>query len=78
MYKWSFTISSKYTQNKNYLRKLFDLLPADNEVRLYLETNLEIGLLLSSEEEPLEYPLCKTSNYPNIKVIRETFKYNNS
>jgi hypothetical protein len=30
MYKWSFTKSIKYVENAQYLKKLLELLPADN------------------------------------------------
>ena len=48
MYKWAFSQSAKYVDNADYLRKILELLPADNECRVYLDTDLEIGLILSS------------------------------
>lgn len=42
-----------------------------------MDHQLEIGLILSSEEIPFEYPLSKDSHHPNPEVIRECFKAQN-
>ena len=74
MFRWKFSESAKFTDKAEYLRRLLDLLPAGNQCRGYLLTQVELGLALSSERSPFLYPLSLTSYSPSARTIQEAFK----
>lgn len=53
MYKWAFSRDNKYLTNETYLIKLLELLPAENDCRIFLQAQLQLAVLLSSPNRPL-------------------------
>lgn len=75
MYKWKFSRNSRFVDNAPYLKKLMELLPTENTCRLFLEAKLNMGLLLSSPEDPMEYPLSENSVCPTIDDFKRIFRF---
>jgi hypothetical protein len=58
MYKWNFAQNPSYPKSKTYIIQLSNLLPVDNTIREYIQSELEFALLLSTPNEPVTYPFA--------------------
>lgn len=74
MYKWVFSKNSKYLHNEEYLRNLLELLPQESSCRAFLESQLDLGIMLSTEENPIDYPLSKRAVCPSLRDIQRILK----
>lgn len=68
MYKMKLTENPKYIDNEYYLNELLQILPADNECRIYISCELEYAKLLSAPGNAVEYPLTDKSD--GISIIQ--------
>ena len=71
MYKWKFNQESTFVKNKDYLEALLSLLPEESECRRYIEAEIEFALMLSTPNNPIQYPLTQseTISIQEIAVI---------
>lgn len=74
MYKWVFSKNSKYLHNEEYLRNLLELLPQESSCRTFLESQLDLAIMMSTEENPIDYPLSKKSVCPSMRDIERILK----
>lgn len=63
MYKWRLVKEPSYLASQDYLRELVAILPADNRARVYIESELELAVGLSTPDKPLTYPLSGEEVY---------------
>ena len=57
MYQWKFDKDPVYVNNQNYMMKIIALLPEDNELRIFLELEIEFAIMLSCKTNKVEYPI---------------------
>lgn len=48
MYKWKLNTDPSYVNSSIYLNKLIEILPAANNCRMFIEAQVEIGIMLST------------------------------
>lgn len=68
MYKMKLSQNPKYIENEFYLTNLLQILPEDNECRIYIYCELEYAKMLSAPKNPVEYPI--TDKLDGITIVQ--------
>ena len=75
MYRWSFSKNPSFPHNANYIAQLSQLLPPDNPMREYILSELEFAVLLSTPNEPVNYPIVTESAFPRVVDVQYILKF---
>ena len=68
MYKMKLSQNPNYIENEYYLNNLLEVLPENNECRMYIYCELEYAKMLSAPKNPVEYPI--TDKLDGITIVQ--------
>ena len=68
MYKMKLSQNPNYIENEYYLTNLLQILPEENECRIYIYCELEYAKMLSAPKNPVEYPI--TDKLDGITIVQ--------